>query len=108
MSVYDNEKLYPSLQPTAPPDEEAQKYRRKKIDEIDKFLRSEVAYRDNIAKRFKRRASVAKTGNRSVITATTLLGIASTATIASGVGAPVGLALASAGAVLSLSSAIMH
>ena len=38
-SVYD-EKIYPQIPATAPPDDA--EYRLKKIDEIEKFLRSEV------------------------------------------------------------------
>ena len=54
-SVYD-EKIYPQIPaPTAPPDDES--YRLKKIDELEKFLRSEVESRDKLTKRFKRRAT---------------------------------------------------
>ena len=34
-----------------------QLYRLKKVDEMEQFLRSEVAYRDQLTKRYKRRAA---------------------------------------------------
>ena len=74
-SVYahETEKLYPQIQATAPPDDDNQ-YRLKKIDELEKFLRTEVESRDKLTKRFKRRATAATFGDTSVITAGTILG----------------------------------
>ena len=43
-SVYQQEKIYPNIPATAPPDDES--YRLKKIDELEKFLRTEVESRD--------------------------------------------------------------
>ena len=47
-SVYETEKLYPQIPASAPPDDES--YRLKKIDELEKFLRSEVESRDKLTK----------------------------------------------------------
>ena len=55
-SVYETEKIYPPIPPTAPPDGDNQVYRLKKIDELEKFLRSEVESRDKLTKRFKRQS----------------------------------------------------
>ena len=94
------------LQPSAPIDD--QLYRLKKIDEMEQFLRSEVAYRDQLSKRYKRRAAAVTISDTSVVTAITLLSIGSVATLASGVGMPVTIALTATGLVLSLTSAIVH
>ena len=107
MSVYETEKLYPNLDPSAPPDE-SQTYRLRKIDEAEKFLRSEVAYRDSLSKRCKRRATAMTISDTSVIAAITALEIGSVVTLSTGVGLPVSIALASAGLILGLSSAIVH
>ena len=71
-SVYEAEKIYPPIPASAPPDEES--YRLKKIDELEKFLRSEVESRDKLTKRFKRRATAATFSDTSVIAAITILG----------------------------------
>ena len=67
-SVYD-EKIYPPIPTaTAPPDDnEGQAYRLQKIDELEKFLRSEVDLRDKLTKRFKRRATAASISDTSVL-----------------------------------------
>ena len=75
---------------------------------MEQFLRSEVAYRDQLSKRYKRRAASATISDTSVVTAITLLSIGSFTTLTSGVGMPVTIALASTGLVLSLTSAIVH
>ena len=85
-----------------------QLYRLKKVDEMEQFLRSEVAYRDQLSKRYKRRAAAVTISDTSVVTAITLLSIGSVATLTSGVGMAVSIALASTGLVLSLTSAIVH
>ena len=103
-----SEKIYPEV-PSAPPDEdEGQTYRLKKIDEIEKFLRTEISDRDNLSKRCKRRSTTATISDTSVLTAITGLEFASLITLISGVGIPVSIALASAGAILGISSAIVH
>ena len=105
-SVYETEKMYLTL-PTAPEDE-SQTYRLNKIDEIEKFLREEISYRDKLVKRCKRRASAMTVSDTSIITAITALEIGSIVTLTIGVGIPVSITLASAGLILGLSSAIAH
>ena len=104
-SVYD-EKLYPQIPATAPPDDES--YRLKKIDELEKFLRSEVESRDELTKRFKRRATATTFSDGSVIAAITALEIASIVTLTTGVGMPLSVVLASTGLLLGLGSAAIH
>ena len=106
MSVYETEKIYPKIPATAPPDDES--YRLKKIDELEKFLRSEVEERDKLAKRFKRRATAATFSDGSVIAAITALEIASIVTLTTGVGMPLSVVLASTGLLLGLGSAAIH
>ena len=105
-SVYETEKIYPTIPPTAPPDDES--YRLKKIDELEKFLRSEVESRDKLTKRFKRRATAATFSDGSVIAAITALEIASIVTLTTGVGMPLSVVLASTGLLLGLGSAAIH
>ena len=105
-SVYETEKIYPKIPATAPPDDES--YRLKKIDELEKFLRSEVESRDKLAKRFKRRATAATFSDGSVIAAITALEIASIVTLTTGVGMPLSVVLASTGLLLGLGSAAIH
>ena len=105
-SVYETEKLYPQIPATAPPDDES--YRLKKIDELEKFLRSEVKSRDKLTKRFKRRATATTFSDGSVIAAITALEIASIVTLTTGVGMPLSVVLASTGLFLGLGSGIIH
>ena len=102
-SVYETEKIYPTIPPTAPPDDEY--YRLKKIDELEKFLRSEVESRDKLTKRFKRRATASTISDTSVITA---LEVASIVTLTTGIGMPISVVLASTGLLLGLGSGIIH
>ena len=99
-SVY-GEKLYPEI-PTAPPDDESQTYRLKKIEEAEAFLRREMGRREKLAKQFKRRAMASDTSLIIIITA---LDIASIATLTTGVGLPISIALASTDL---LGSGIIH
>ena len=105
-SVYETEKLYPQIPPTAPPDDES--YRLKKIDELEKFLRSEVESRDKLTKRFKRRATASTISDTSVIAAITALEVASIVTLTTGIGMPISVVLASTGLLLGLGSGIIH
>ena len=110
-SVYETEKIYPLIPATtatAPPDDDNQAYRLKKIDELEKFLRDEIRTRDSLTKRFKRRATAATFSDGSIITAITALETASIATLITGIGLPISVVLASAGLLLGLSSAIIH
>ena len=97
-SVYETEKIYPTIPPTAPLDDES--YRLKKIDELEKFLRSEVESRDKLTKRFKRRATASTISDTSVIAAITALEVASIVTLTTGIGMPISVVLASTGLLL--------
>ena len=105
-SIYETEKIYPTIPPTAPPDDES--YRLKKIDELEKFLRSEVESRDKLTKRFKRRATASTISDTSVIAAITALEVASIVTLTTGIGMPISVVLASTGLLLGLGSGIIH
>ena len=108
-SVYD-EKLYPQIPASAPAaqDYESQTYRLQKIEEAEKFLRDEIDKRNNLAKQFKRRATASTISDTSLVTAVTLLGFASAATLATGVGTPISVVLVSAGVLLGLGSGVIH
>ena len=105
-SVYETEKLYPQIPATAPPDDES--YRLKKIDELEKFLRTEVESRDKLTKRFKRRATAATFSDTSVIAAITTLGGTSIGLASTGIGIALIPILASTGLFLGLGSAVIH
>ena len=108
-SVYATEKIYPPIYPaTAPPDDDNQAYRLKKIDELEKLLRSEVDLRDKLTKRFKRRATVTSISDTSVLAAITTLEGASIATLITGIGVPISVVLASTGLLLGIGSAVIH
>ena len=96
-SVYETEKIYPPIPATAPPDDDNKPYRLKKIDELEKFLRSEVDLRDKLTKRFKRRATATSISDTSVLAAITTLEAASIATLITGIGVPISVILASTG-----------
>ena len=103
-----SEKIYPEI-PSAPPDHlEPQDYRLRKIDEVEKFLRKEIEARDRLAKKFKRRATASTISDTSIVTAVTLLGFASVATLSTGVGTPISVVLVSAGILLGLGSGVIH
>ena len=105
-SVYEAEKIYPPIPASAPPDEES--YRLKKIDELEKFLRSEVESRDKLTKRFKRRATAATFSDTSVIAAITILGGTSIGLASTGIGVAFIPIAASTGVFLGLGSAVIH
>ena len=105
-SVYETEKLYPQIPASAPPDDES--YRLKKIDELEKFLRSEVESRDKLTKQFKRRATALTISDTFVITAITALEVASIVTLTTGIGMPISVVLASTGLLLGLGSVVSH
>ena len=52
MSIYDNEKIYPDLNPVAL--KEPQTYCLKKLTEIEVFFLDEIEIRERIAKKMKR------------------------------------------------------
>ena len=104
-SVYE-EKIYPQIPATAPPDDA--EYRLKKIDELEKLLRREVESRDKLTKRFKRRATATTFSDGTVIASISALEIASIVTLTSRVGMPLSVVLASTGLFLGLGSAAIH
>ena len=105
-SVYEAEKIYPPIPASAPPDEES--YRLKKIDELEKFLRSEVESRDKLTKRFKRRATAATFSDTSVIAAITILGGTSIVLASTGFGIALIPVFAPTGLLLGLGSGVLH
>ena len=105
-SVYETEKIYPPIPASAPPDDES--YRLKKIDELEKFLRSEVDLRDKLTKRFKRRATATTFSDGSVIAAITALGWASIGLASTGIGIALIPILGSTGVFLGLGSAVIR
>ena len=102
-----SKKIYPEI-PSAPPDDDSQVYRLKKIDELEKFLRDEINTRDSLTKRFKRRATATSISDTSVITAITALEVASIVTLTTGIGMPISVVLASTGLLLGIGSAVIH
>ena len=104
-SVY-AEKIYPDI-PSAPPEND-QTYRLAKIDEMEKFLRSEIHERDMLTKRFKRRATVTTISDNSIVTAITTLEIVGIVSLTTGVGIPLAIAFTGAGLTLGIGSGIVH
>ena len=108
-SVY-TEKIYPDIAsaPTDDGPQQSQNYRLKKIEEAEKFLRDEAEKRGKLAKQFKRRVIASTISDTSLITAITILEVASVATLTTGVGAPISIVLASAGLLFGLGSGVIH
>ena len=107
-SVYETEKIYPPIPPSAPPDDDNQAYRLGKIDELEKFLRSEVDLRDKLTKRFKRRATAATFSDTSGLAAIAVLGATSIGLASTGIGVALIPIAASTGLFLSLGSGVIH
>ena len=78
------------------------------IDELEKFLRTEVESRDKLTKRFKCRTTAATFRETSVIAAITTIELASIVTLTECVGMPLGIVLASTGLFLGLGTAVIH
>ena len=77
MSVYNNDKrIYPPLDDiaSAPPDDESQIYRLKKIEEIENFFNEEIKQREKLYKKFKRYSTTVVILDHSLITATVITG----------------------------------
>ena len=108
-SVY-TEKIYPDIAsaPSEDGPQQSQNYRLKKIEEAEKFLRDEAEKRGKLAKQFKRRVIASTISDTSLITAITILEVASVATLTTGVGAPISIVLASTGILLCLGSGVIH
>ena len=111
MSVYNNDKrIYPPLDDiaSAPPDDESQIYRLKKIEEIEAFLQNEILERERLYKKFKRYNTTVVILDHSLITATVITGSGSIAALATGIGLPLSIALGSVSLCLSIATAITH
>ena len=107
MSIYDNEsKIYPSLDPTAPPSENPQSYRLAKISEVEAYLLGEIDERDRLAKKIQRFNTITSVLDTSLITTTAITGGISIAAFASGIGLPIGITLSATSLLLSLATTI--
>ena len=111
MSVYNNDKrIYPPLDDiaSAPPDDESQIYRLKKIEEIENFFNEELKQREKLYKKFKRYSTTVVILDHSLITATVITGSGSIAALATGIGLPLSIALGGVSLCLSIATAITH
>ena len=106
MSIYDNEtsKIYPDLNPTAP--KEPQKYRLKKLTEIEAFFLDEIEACEHLAKKMKWFNTITGIVDTDLITSTVITGGISIAAFASGVGLPIGITLSGTSVLLSLATVI--
>ena len=104
------DKLYPSLptireDPSAPPvvnggtDDRGHTYRLKYIQDIQRYFEEEIKQRQAFSKKYFRIAKIINTIDRGLITVTVGVGAAGAALLATGAGAPLGVALEISGAV---------
>ena len=104
------EKIYPTLptireQPTAPGmvndenDDRGHSYRLRVITDIQKFFEDEIQKRDAISKKYFRVARIINIADNTFIGITVCVEGAGAVVLATGVGAPIGLALGISGAV---------
>ena len=105
MSVYDNNKIYPSL-PSAPEDSTAQKYRLQKIGEIEAFFLHEIDEREKLAKKFRRIGNSILIVDTGLIITTVISGSTSIAAISSGVAIPIGIVLTGASLMLTIATTV--
>ena len=91
MNIYDNEisQIYSDLNPTAP-----QTYRLQKLSGIEAYLLNEIEDNGREAKKMKRFKTITGIVDTGLLTSAVITGGASIATSASGIGLPVGAALA--------------
>ena len=111
MSVYNHDKrIYPPLDDiaSAPPDDESQIYRLKKIEEIENFFNEEIKQREKLYKKFKRYSTTVVILDHSLIIATVITGSGSIAALATGIGLPLSIALGGVSLCLSIATAITH
>ena len=110
MSVYDNDtsKIYPPLDPSAPPSQEVnpQTYRLAKISEIEAYFLDEIETREKLSKKIKHFSTITAVLDTSLITTTAITGGISIAAIASGIGLPVGISLSATSLLFSLAITI--
>ena len=109
MSVYNNDKrIYPPLDDiaSAPPDDESQIYRLKKIEEIENFFNEEIKQRERLYKKFKRYSTAVRIVDHTLITTTVITGGGGLAALCTGIGVPVSIALGSISICLSIATVI--
>ena len=93
---------------SAPPDDDSQIYRLKKIEEIENFFNEEIKQREKLYKKFNRYSTTVVILDHSLITATVITGSGSIAALATGIGLPLSIALGSVSLCLSIATAITH
>ena len=104
------DKLYPTLpgireDPSAPPvinggtDDRGHTYRLKYIQDIQRYFEEEIKQRQAFSKKYFRIAKIINTIDRGLITVTVCVGATGAALLATGAGAPLGVALEISGAV---------
>ena len=104
------DKIYPTLpaireDPTAPPvvnggtDDRGHTYRLKYIQDIQRFLEEEIKQRQAFSKKYFRISRIINIVDRGLITVTVGVGAAGAALLATGAGAPLGVALEVSGAI---------
>ena len=104
------DKLYPTLPavretPNAPPvinggeDDRGHQYRLKYIQDVQRYFEEEIKQRQAFSKKYFRIAKIINTIDRGLITVTVCVGATGAALLATGAGAPLGVALEISGAV---------
>ena len=104
------DKLYPTLPavretPNAPPvinggaDDRGHSYRLKYIQDIQRYFEEEIKQRQAFSKKYFRIAKIINMVDRGLITVTVCVGATGAALLATGAGAPLGVALEVSGAV---------
>ena len=104
------DKLYPTLpaireDPSAPPvvnggtDDRGHGYRLKYIQDVQRYLEEEIKQRQAFSKKYFRIAKIINTIDRGLIMVTVCVGGAGAALLATGAGAPLGVALEVGGAI---------
>ncbi|MCE2507408.1 MAG: hypothetical protein J4F36_13280 [Nitrosopumilaceae archaeon] len=102
-----SEKIYPSLEPTAPqPDEQV--YKIKKIEGLEQFLRDEIKERNHLSKKLKRYATTTKIVDHTLIGTAVLFGSGAITAVSTGIGTPISIALGGISLVLSLATLSTH
>ena len=99
------EKLYPSL-PSAPQPDESHIYRLQKIEEMEAFLQNEILEHERLYKKFKRYTTSVRIVDHTLITTTVITGGGGLASLCTGIGIPVSIALGSISICLSIATAI--
>ena len=103
MSVYDNNKVYPTLPSVSADNDTAQKCRLQKISEIEFFL-YEIEQCENLAKKFQRISDSVLIADTGLIITTVITESTSIAAFASGVAMLIGIALMGASVLFSIAT----